>query len=98
MKMNSSSAIIIITTLVVAAGAYWYFFTGTGNEPPLTASIAAENPTQMQFQILVGKLQPISFDTSIFADTRFNALVDLTTPIAPEPIGRLDPFAPIPGG
>jgi hypothetical protein len=46
---------------------------------------------------LVGTLDPIAFDTTIFSDPRFNALVDLKTAIVDEPIGRPDPFAPIPG-
>ena len=94
--MKPNTTILIIATLVVAAGAYWYFFTGTGNEPPLTAS-SAENEAQAQFQMLVSELQPISFNTSIFSNPRFMALVDLATPITPETMGRLDPFAPILG-
>ena len=96
--MNSPTVLIGISILVVVAGVYWYVSTQTGNEPPLTASTTAENPVQMQFQALVGELQSISFNTSIFTDLRFNALIDLTTPVSPEPSGRSDPFAPIPGG
>ena len=92
--MNSNTIFLIIATLIVAAGAYWYFFTGTGNQPPLTAMSATSNQAQMQFQSLVSELQPISFDTAIFENPRFMALVDLTTPIQPEASGRPDPFAP----
>jgi len=97
MKFDTNTTLLIIGTLVVAAGAYWYFFTRTGNEPPLTPSGAPINQAQMQFETLVGELKPISFDTRIFSDARFNALVDITTPIAPESAGRADPLAPIPG-
>jgi hypothetical protein len=90
--MKSNTILIGIATIIIAAGAYWYFFTGTGNQPPLSESASA-NQAHVQFQTLVSELQPISFDTSIFSDARFNALVDLTTPISPEPTGRLDPFA-----
>lgn len=94
--MNTNTLILIVATLLVAGGAYWYFFAGTGNEPPLTAS-TTENVAQAQFQALVGELKPISFNTAIFDNPRFLALIDLTTPILPETTGRLDPFAPIPG-
>lgn len=93
MKFNSNTVLLIIATLIVAAGAYWYFSTGTGNEPSLSADSAPENAAQIQFRALVSTLQPISFDTAIFSDPRFDALVDLTTPITPEPLGRPDPFA-----
>lgn len=94
--MKTNTIILIIATLVIAAGAYWYFFTDTGNDPSLTTS-QTENVDQIRFQALVSQLQPITFNTSIFSDSRFMALVDLATPITPETAGRLDPFAPVPG-
>jgi hypothetical protein len=97
MKFDSNTTLLIIATLIVAAGAYWYFFTGTGNQPPLTTTSAAENQAKTRFQTLVSELKPISFNTEIFSDARFMALVDLATPIAPESAGRLDPFALIVG-
>ncbi len=92
-KLDSSNTLIILGALVVAAGAYWFFFTGTGNQSPLTVT-ATSTPAQTQFQTLASELEPITFDTSIFTDPRFTALVDITVPIAPEPTGRTDPFAP----
>ncbi len=92
--MNTNTTLIIIASIVVAAGAYWYFFTRTGNEPPLSA-LSVENQAQTKFQTLLGELNPVSFDTGIFLDPRFMALVDLATPVAPETTGRLDPFAPV---
>lgn len=94
--MKSNTTLLIVATLIVAAGAYWYFFTGTGNEPPL-ATTEPSSQAQVQFETLVSQLQPISFNTGIFSDARFNALVDIATPVAPESAGRLDPLAPIPG-
>ncbi|MBI5405784.1 hypothetical protein HY972_01990 [Candidatus Kaiserbacteria bacterium] len=96
MKLDAKTILLTIAALIVMAGAYWYFFTGTGNEPSLTTT-DSQNQAQLQFKTLVGELQPISFDTSIFSDPRFMALVDLATPIAPETSGRLDPFAPVSG-
>lgn len=95
--MKPNTIILIVATLIVAAGAYWYFFTGTGNEPPLSASSAVESEAQIQFKALASQLQSISFDTSIFEDPRFKVLVDITTLVAPETLGRIDPLAPIAG-
>lgn len=92
MKSNIS---IVVATLLIIAVAYGVFFTGPGEQQPLTAS-PKENPAQTRFQALISKL-PIAFDSSIFADPRFNALIDLTTQVSPESAGRLDPFAPIQG-
>jgi hypothetical protein len=93
---NSKNILIIVSALVVAGGAYWYFFTGTGNQAPLTTTTATSQ-AQTTFQTLVSELQPISFDTTILSDPRFRALVDITTPVSPEPSGRTDPFATVAG-
>jgi hypothetical protein len=98
--MKTNTIILIVATLIVAAGAYWYFFTGTDTNPPLTttsSSSSGGNLSEAQFQALLSELQPITFNTSIFSDPLFAALVNLATPINPEPIGRTDPFAPISG-
>lgn len=92
--MKPNTIILIIITLFVAAGAYWYFFTDTGNKPPLTV-LSSVSQSQTRFQTLVSELQTVSFNTEIFSDPRFTALVDLATPISPETAGRLDPFAPV---
>lgn len=94
--MKKNTILIIIACLATAGAAYFYFFTGTGNEVPL-APIPAPSGAQMNFDVLTGRL-PSSFDTSIFSDTRFTALVDITQPIQKEPAGRLDPLAPLAGG
>lgn len=93
--MNSNTISIILVTILIALGAYWFFFTGTGNEPPITAVGATGNTAQMKFQVPLSQLQSITFSTQIFQDPRFMALVDLTTPIEPESSGRIDPFAPV---
>lgn len=95
MKINITS--IILVTLVVVAGAYWFFFIQTSNQPPLTTSSAVESASQVRFQTLVASLQNIKFNSSILSDPKFTALVDITTPVTPEPSGRVDPFAPVPG-
>lgn len=96
MKLTSSNYLLILTALVVAGGAYWYFFTDSGSDTPITTA-TQESPHEAEFRRLVGKLGPITFDTSIFSDPRFNVLVNLGTPIAPESAGRADPFAPLAG-
>ncbi len=95
-RMKSNIIILVVATLVIAAWAFWYYSTRTGNEPSLSVS-AEGNQAQTRFQTLVRELQAVSFDTSIFSDPRFMALIDLTTPIVSEVAGRVDPFAPVPG-
>lgn len=96
--MKPSSILpLAIPLLLVAGGAYWYLSSQAGNAVPLTENGSAGSPMQVQFQSLVDKLSSISFDTGILSDPHFAALVDLATPITPEPAGRVDPFAAIAG-
>lgn len=94
MKTKPNIILIVICTLIVLAGAYWFFNAKKDNDAPLTV-VAQSSIAQARFQSLVSQLSSIQgFDTSIFKDPRFMGLVDLTTPIAPEVAGRIDPFAP----
>lgn len=93
MKSNPAVPLVIIV-LILAGGAYWYYSSQTGNQLPLTAS-EGEGEAQTQFKTLVSELKNISFDTSIFSNPNFQALTDLATQVAPEPSGRIDPFAPL---
>ncbi|MBU6321356.1 MAG: hypothetical protein KGI78_02595 [Patescibacteria group bacterium] len=95
-KPSSNTLFLIIASLVVAGGVYWYFFTGSPSAP-LTAGAGGESATQAKFDTLTQELSPISFNLSVLSDPRFTALIDIATPVAPEPVGRTDPFAPIPG-
>lgn len=97
--MKSSTIITILVILAVAGGAYWYFFgnSGTVQSTTLTTNGAASTNAQAQFQALASELKTISLDTKVLTDPRFTVLVDLTTPIAPVPKGRTDPFAPLGG-
>ena len=95
--MKPNTIVILIVTLLIAALGYWYFSSAaSGNQPPLSAGAEA-NPAQATFETLVSELQPITFDTAVFSDPRFNALVDISTSVTPEPSGRPDPFAFIAG-
>ncbi len=96
--MKSNTITVIIVTILLIGGAYWYFVSGTGNQQTLTvmsSDNSQQTDSQKQFQALVKKLHKISFNTSIFSNPKFRALINITTPIAPESLGRLDPFASI---
>lgn len=95
--MKTNITLIVVVLLVLGGGLYWYLTGQSGNQTPLMGIAGPDNPAQSQFQSLVSQLQPISFNTAIFSDPRFTALVDITTPLVPETAGRIDPFAPIPG-
>jgi len=93
----STSLLLAAAALIVAGGLYWYFSSGSSGPQPTLLVTTQSGDAETTFRSLLSELQPITFDTSIFSDPRFNVLVDITTAVSPEPAGRLDPFAPVSG-
>ncbi len=48
-----------------------------------------------QVLALLGKLKAIQLDNEIFSDPTFQSLQDFSIEIAPQPIGRSNPFLPV---
>lgn len=92
-KLNSSTILIIVCAIVVAGAAYWYFFMGASNQPTVTAT-SGGSAAQAKFEMLSNQLAGIHFNTQIFSNPKFEALVSLHTPVTTQPKGRTDPFAP----
>ena len=93
MKVNPIIALVVVVAL--AGGAFWYYSSNGTSQTPLSVSGATtQSGAQTRFETLLGKLKPISFDTSIFSNPNFQILVDISTPVQPETTGRPDPFAP----
>lgn len=96
MNTLSQHTVWILVGIALLLGGYWYMSSRSSIEPSLMSGVTL-NEAQIRFQTLVGELRSVSFDTDIFSDPRFTSLVDLATPVAPEPVGRIDPFAPVAG-
>lgn len=95
MNFISKNIGFIVAGIVVFGGLYWYFFMGSsGTQAPLSTTSAA-SPLETRFLQLSSELNPVTFDTQVFSDPRFLALIDITTPVTPEPQGRTDPFSPL---
>mgnify|MGYP000375870775 CR=1 FL=1 len=68
-----------------------------------TTTAGADNPTSVSAiigQELIERMQVINaikLRTEIFTDPVFLSLVDYSVEIAPEGVGRINPFAPVPG-
>lgn len=95
--MSSRTKIIFaaIGVGVLLIAAYLLFFNNSTSSA-VAVSGAPASAAEVSFLNLVAQVDPLSFDTSIFTDPRFMALVDIRTAVVPEPSGRTDPFAPLP--
>lgn len=88
---------IIIGGVLVIAGfiAYSYFFTG-GSQQALTVETPSSNAAvDADLITLLTTLKSIKLDAAIFSDPAFQSLQDFSQALVPEPIGRVNPFAPL---
>lgn len=97
MHLTKSNIILaVIAGLTLVAAIYYYGFYNKDNGPAVVETAPA-SAAELDFVNLVGQIDSISFDTSIFSDPRFMALTDIHTIVVPETSGRRDPFAPLSG-
>jgi hypothetical protein len=83
----------LLLIIVCIAGVVLYQNYFSGSDADLLTSDINTNGEEML--IALNKLRAISFDQTLFSDPVFLSLVDFGTDIAPKPIGRPNPFAPI---
>lgn len=94
--MSRNTLIFVLCLVIVLGGlGYYFFFFNSDTDAALTASGGTASDAELSFITLVGKLDPITFDTTVLSDPRFISRQDIRTAIVPEATGRRDPFAPI---
>lgn len=91
---NNLISILVFIVCVAGAVAYKTYMTGNSSDIVTTAE---SDVSGEQVLIALNRLRAVSFDTAIFSDPVFVSLVDFGTVIAPQPVGRPNPFAPIGG-
>lgn len=96
MKLSRKNLLTIgCAAIVLLAGFYYFFFIASSSDETVLSTGAPASEAEVSFIALVGKLDPIEFDTRIMEDPRFNSLTDIRIEVIPEPQGRTDPFGPL---
>lgn len=93
----SSKLIVIIGSIAAAFFAWYVFLRDTAPEPLLTTQDLTVQGTEDKEVIeTLLQLRTITLAGTILGDVAFLRLVDTGTQIVPEPVGRANPFVPIP--
>ncbi len=85
----------VLGLVVVIAGVY---YSNLWTQTPIGEILATtEEQTTVgeDVLILVNKLKMVTIDPTIFSDSLFTSLQDLSVPVDPENQSRFNPFAPI---
>jgi len=94
-KINLLKVAAAVIVVVVGFFIYSYF---KGPSAPEEALLTVEGGgVGQEFTAFLADLQAIKFDQSFFNDDLFRGFRDFSVPIAEQPVGRPNPFAPLPG-
>jgi hypothetical protein len=93
---DTKKALIIIPVLLIAGYfAYTTFFGASESPDALVADVGGNGILGQDILLMVDKLQGISIDKSVFSGPLLTHLQDFSSPIAPEPKGKSNPFASV---
>jgi len=99
MAIFQNKLVILIVGGVALAGMVWYSFLRDRGDGSLLQTddltVATEADSDIVTTLL--ELRAVSLSGTIFTDPAFLLLQDFGSEIIPEPVGRPNPFAPLPG-
>lgn len=87
--------IIIGAVIVVAIFVVYKFFAGDQEEPLTSTTPQVATAAEGDLLSLLSELRSITLSTDLLNDPTFATLQDFTVNIAPQPVGRRNPFAVI---
>ncbi len=88
--------IVIACGVVALAGLIYWGMTGSSAEAPLLQTENVANASDEDIVSTLLTLRAVSLSGTIFSDPVFMSLKDFGKEIVPEPVGRDNPFAPLP--
>lgn len=103
--ISQHKLIFIIIIMLIVVGVWFGLSQGGAPAAVLTTTSASGAPTSAKSSVadqeLVGTLltlRAVTLAGTIFSEPAFSSLQDYGTTIVPEPVGRLNPFAPLTSG
>lgn len=98
MKPNpKNTTIVAIIAVIVLAIVYFYFSGGATPESERTIEAQSANVASNRVLSLLNQIQSLQINTDLFKATAYQTLVDYSVEIPELPVGRPNPFAPLPG-
>ncbi len=97
--LKENKAIFIIIILIMALLAFYSMSSGNGSTQSLLSNSAPDTNDAVndrELLQLLTDMRNIHLDGNIFESDAYTSLKDFSRSIVPEPVGREDPFAPLP--
>lgn len=101
-KSSKGTFIAVIIIILITIGLYFYY---KGEPVDYSSSLevsGTEESTEAQIASgrvlsLLNQISSLEINDSIFKSAVYNSLVDYTIEVPSQPVGRVNPFAPISG-
>ena len=85
--------LLVILGIVLIAALGYYLYTQNAATTLVVGTVDNQVAVETgMFLERLNALKEVSFDTSIFTDPRFSALVDFSQPVTSQPVWRQNPF------
>ena len=94
---NHKNIFIGIGAVIILFVVYAYLKDDSEQKPSLAAQtpVAPQSLPGSDIIALLVDLKAIKINSGFFTDQTFKSLIDFTTPLPSEPVGRTNPFAPV---
>lgn len=87
---------ILLIALVVVAVIGFYLFKGKAPEPLATVEEGGPGGIGQELVVELNRLRALqNINTDIFKDPAYTSLQDFTQTVLVQPVGRVNPFAPV---
>ena len=100
MELLKENKVILIIVIIIVVLLAWYSMGGSGNsggDSLMSASApSSKSVDDRDLLKLLTSMRNIHLDGHIFENPAYKSLRDFSRSIVPEPVGRKDPFAPLP--
>ena len=97
-KSSKMPYVIIAIVVGIAVTVYFYW---NGSQPPATTTLdqisSSDQIVGAKVFKLLSEINSLKIDSAFFSDPSYLTLRDYSVEIPPLPIGRSNPFAPLPG-
>ena len=92
--------IFLLIAILVVVGLFGYGLIGHPVMAQSDLSVTGNSSGTLidpQSEAVLNDIESIQLDTNFFTDSTFASLQDFTIPLSPEPVGKSNPFALLPG-
>jgi hypothetical protein len=94
MAFLSNNKVLLAIVLVFVVGIGYYTLSSEDSSAPLTSSDQAPTESSQELLTVLANLETLQLNEEVFSDQVFLSLSDFGVTIAPEPVGRRNPFLP----